>query len=95
MKYFSESEFSNFEMMDQKLLKMLDRLREVYGDPIKLTSKQINQQSFYLLGLLLKLWSWLKYQCKVILKTGMKNLLNQKIIKIFSNSYIFFKNEHT
>tara|TARA_B100001057_G_scaffold52552_1_gene46686 strand:+ start:412 stop:756 length:345 start_codon:yes stop_codon:yes gene_type:complete len=38
MKYFSESEFSNFEMMDQKLLEMLDRLREVYGNPIKLTS---------------------------------------------------------
>ena len=38
MKYFSESEFSNFEMMDQKLLEMLDKLREVYGNPIKLTS---------------------------------------------------------
>ena len=28
MKYFSESEFSNFEMMDEKLLTMLDKLRE-------------------------------------------------------------------
>ena len=38
MKYFNPSEFSNFEMMDDKLLKMLDKLREVYGSPIKLTS---------------------------------------------------------
>tara|TARA_S200000501_G_scaffold157265_1_gene148418 strand:+ start:443 stop:787 length:345 start_codon:yes stop_codon:yes gene_type:complete len=38
MKYFSESEFNKFEMMDEKLLEMLDKLREVYGNPIKLTS---------------------------------------------------------
>jgi uncharacterized protein YcbK (DUF882 family) len=38
MKYFNESEFSNFEMMDKKLLTMLDSLREAYGYPIKLTS---------------------------------------------------------
>ena len=38
MKYFNESEFRNFEMMDEKLLSMLDNLREAYGYPIKLTS---------------------------------------------------------
>ena len=38
MKYFNPSEFSNFEMMDEKLLAMLDDLREAYGYPIKLTS---------------------------------------------------------
>jgi len=38
MKYFNESEFRNFEMMDTKLLGMLDDLRESYGYPIKLTS---------------------------------------------------------
>ena len=38
MKYFNESEFNNFEMMDEKLLTMLDNLREAYGYPIKLTS---------------------------------------------------------
>ena len=38
MKYFEESEFNNFEMMDEKLLSMLDSLREVYGYPIKITS---------------------------------------------------------
>jgi zinc D-Ala-D-Ala carboxypeptidase len=38
MKHFNESEFSNFEMMDEKLLAMLDDLREAYGHPIKLTS---------------------------------------------------------
>tara|TARA_B100000029_G_scaffold484990_1_gene537837 strand:+ start:2490 stop:2834 length:345 start_codon:yes stop_codon:yes gene_type:complete len=38
MKYFTESEFNNFEMMDEKLLSMLDDLREAYGYPIKLTS---------------------------------------------------------
>ena len=38
MKYFNESEFSNFEMMDQKLLSMLDEMREIYGYPIKITS---------------------------------------------------------
>tara|TARA_R100000773_G_C4177213_1_gene88422 strand:- start:190 stop:534 length:345 start_codon:yes stop_codon:yes gene_type:complete len=38
MKYFNPSEFSNFEMMDEKLLNMLDKLREAYGSPIKLTS---------------------------------------------------------
>ena len=38
MKYFNESEFKNFEMMDKKLLSMLDNLREAYGYPIKLTS---------------------------------------------------------
>ena len=38
MKYFKESEFNNFEMMDEKLLSMLDSLREVYGYPIKITS---------------------------------------------------------
>ena len=31
MKYFKESEFSNFKMMDSKLLNMLDELREEYG----------------------------------------------------------------
>ena len=38
MKYFNKSEFSNFEMMDEKLLAMLDNLREAFGYPIKLTS---------------------------------------------------------
>ena len=38
MKYFTESEFNNFEMMDKNLLSMLDDLREAYGHPIKLTS---------------------------------------------------------
>ena len=38
MKYFDKSEFSNFEMMDEKLLSMLDEMREVYGHPIKITS---------------------------------------------------------
>ena len=38
MKYFNESEFSNFEMMDEKLLSMLDDMRETYGYPIKITS---------------------------------------------------------
>ena len=38
MKYFKESEFSNFKMMDSKLLNMLDELREEYGYPIKITS---------------------------------------------------------
>ena len=38
MKYFNESEFSNFEMMDEKRLAMLDNLREAFGYPIKLTS---------------------------------------------------------
>ena len=38
MKYFNESEFSNFEMMDEKLLAMLDNLREAFGYPIKLSS---------------------------------------------------------
>ena len=38
MKYFNESEFSNFEMMDEKLLAMLDNLRQAFGYPIKLTS---------------------------------------------------------
>lgn len=38
MKYFEESEFNGFEMMDEKLLSMLDNLREAYGYPIKLTS---------------------------------------------------------
>ena len=38
MKHFSESEFSDYEMMDEKLLTMLDQLREAYGSPIKITS---------------------------------------------------------
>lgn len=38
MKYFNESEFNEFEMMDDKILLMLDELREAYGNPIKLTS---------------------------------------------------------
>ena len=38
MKYFEESEFSNFEMMDEKLLSMLDKMREIYGYAIKITS---------------------------------------------------------
>ena len=43
MKYFNESEFRNFEMMDTKLLGMLDDLRERYGYPIKLTSTYRSQ----------------------------------------------------
>ena len=38
MKYFNKSEFSNFKMMDEKLLSMLDEMREIYGHPIKITS---------------------------------------------------------
>jgi uncharacterized protein YcbK (DUF882 family) len=38
MKYFNESEFNNFDMMDKKLLSMLDEMREIYGHPIKITS---------------------------------------------------------
>ena len=38
MKYFNESEFSEFDKMDPALLLMLDNLREAYGYPIKLTS---------------------------------------------------------
>lgn len=38
MKYFEESEFSEFNKMDPVLLAMLDDLREEYGYPIKLTS---------------------------------------------------------
>ncbi len=38
MKYFEESEFTEFDKMDPKLLEMLDTLRENYGYPIKLTS---------------------------------------------------------
>ncbi len=38
MKYFNKSEFSNFDMMDEKLLSMLDKMREIYGYPIKVTS---------------------------------------------------------
>lgn len=38
MKYFEESEFSEFDKMDSVLLAMLDNLREAYGYPIKLTS---------------------------------------------------------
>ena len=38
MKYFNESEFSEFDKMDKALLLMLDNLREAYGYPIKLTS---------------------------------------------------------
>ena len=38
MKYFEESEFSEFDKMDPVLLAMLDNLREEYGYPIKLTS---------------------------------------------------------
>ena len=38
MKYFDKSEFNNFEMMDEKLLSMLDKMREIYGYPIKITS---------------------------------------------------------
>ena len=38
MKYFEESEFSEFDKMDPVLLAMLDDLREAYGYPIKLTS---------------------------------------------------------
>ena len=38
MKYFNKSEFSNFEMMDEKLLSMLDEMREIYSYPIKITS---------------------------------------------------------
>ena len=43
MKYFNESEFSNFEMMDQKLLSMLDEMRALYGHPIKITSTDIRE----------------------------------------------------
>ena len=38
MKYFEESEFSEFDKMDPVLLTMLDDLREEYGYPIQLTS---------------------------------------------------------
>tara|TARA_Y100001968_G_scaffold50241_2_gene40838 strand:- start:468 stop:812 length:345 start_codon:yes stop_codon:yes gene_type:complete len=38
MKYFKENEFNNFEMMDSKLLDMLDKVREIYGKPIRITS---------------------------------------------------------
>ena len=38
LKYFNESEFNQYKMMDKKLLKMLDNLREAYGSPIKITS---------------------------------------------------------
>jgi uncharacterized protein YcbK (DUF882 family) len=38
MKYFEESEFSEFDEMNPVLLAMLDELREEYGYPIKLTS---------------------------------------------------------
>ena len=38
LKYFNESEFNDFKMMNKKLLNMLDNLREVYGSPIKITS---------------------------------------------------------
>ena len=38
MKYFDKSEFNNLEMMDEKLLSMLDEMREIYGYPIKITS---------------------------------------------------------
>tara|TARA_B100001996_G_scaffold345954_1_gene302616 strand:- start:537 stop:887 length:351 start_codon:yes stop_codon:yes gene_type:complete len=38
LKYFNESEFNQFKMMDKKLLNMLDNLREAYGSPIKITS---------------------------------------------------------
>lgn len=38
MKYFEESEFSEFDKMNPVLLTMLDDLREEYGYPIKLTS---------------------------------------------------------
>ena len=38
MKYFTESEFNEFEKMNPKLLEKLDQLREAYGYPIKLTS---------------------------------------------------------
>lgn len=38
MKYFNKSEFNNFDMMDEKLLSMLDEMREIYGYPIKITS---------------------------------------------------------
>ena len=33
MKYFEESEFSEFDKMDPALLIMLDNLREEYGYP--------------------------------------------------------------
>ena len=38
MKYFKENEFNDFEMMDPKLLDMLDKVREIYGKPIRITS---------------------------------------------------------
>ena len=38
MRYFTKSEFNNFELMDGKLLSMLDNMREIYGHPIKITS---------------------------------------------------------
>lgn len=38
MKYFKESEFSEFDKMNPVILAMLDDLREKYGYPIKLTS---------------------------------------------------------
>ena len=42
MKYFEESEFTEFDKMDPVLLIMLDDLRETYGYPIKLTSTYRN-----------------------------------------------------
>jgi uncharacterized protein YcbK (DUF882 family) len=38
MKYFTESEFNEFDKMDPTLLGALDDLREAYGYPITLTS---------------------------------------------------------
>ena len=38
MEYFDKSEFNNFEMMDEKLLSMLDKMRGIYGYSIKITS---------------------------------------------------------
>ena len=38
MKYFNESEFSDFSKMDETLLYRLDKMREYYGKPISITS---------------------------------------------------------
>ena len=38
MKYFNESEFTEFDKMNPELLEKVDMLREAYGYPIKLTS---------------------------------------------------------
>ena len=38
MKYFKESEFSDFSKMQPELINKLEELRELYGKPIHITS---------------------------------------------------------